>query len=64
MVRQRSNEPRDCGGGGGGEIGTSDTENLSNHTQPAAVPILTGNTHKELYQDMEPLQLSVMQIDK
>ena len=36
--------PRDCGGGGGGEIGTSDTENLSNHTQPAAVPILTGNT--------------------
>ena len=38
------NEPRDCGGGGGGEIGTSDTENLSNHTQTAAVPILTGNT--------------------
>ena len=38
--------PRDCGGGGGGEIGTSDTENLSNHTQPAAVPILTGNTHR------------------
>ena len=32
------NEPRDYGGGGGGEIGTSDTENLSSHTQPAASP--------------------------
>ena len=55
--------PRDCGGGGGGEIGTSDTENLSNHTQPAAVPYWRG-THIELNQDMELLQLSVMQRDK
>ena len=51
--------PRDCGGGGGGEIGTSDTENLSNHTQS-----YWRGTHLELHQDMEPLQLSVMQIDK
>ena len=64
MVRQRGNDPRECGGGGGGAIGARDTENLSNHTQPAAVPLLTGDTHKELNQDMELLQLSIMQIDK
>ena len=34
--------PRDCGGGGGGEIGTSDTENLSNHT----ATILTANRNR------------------